>query len=675
MTDPTSAAAPRWHIGGDIGGTFTDLIAWSPGRPPALIKIPSTLENQANGLLAAIRGAVGESERKDIAEVLHGTTVATNAILERRGVKTAIVTTAGFRDLLELGRRTRPQVYGLRGSFEPHVPRWLRFEVPGRLNREGLEIEPLDRAAVREVAVALRAQHVESVAVVLLHSYLDRSHEDQVGEWLSDELPGVPITLSADVLPEIREFERTVATTLNAYVEPILSRYLDDLAMRLHEMAPDARVRVMQGNGGTVPIERLQGFPIRSVISGPAAGVTGATRILDELDITEAIACDMGGTSFDVGVIDEGRPLTTTEMDLEYNVPIRIPTLDIKTIGAGGGSIAHLDPGGMLRVGPASAGATPGPIWYGKGGTEFTVTDANVLSGRLVATTLGTDLRPPLGPNDIWETVQKHHPDLVAAFPTPTALSEAVLKVVVATMAACVRDVTVATGRDPRQYALIAYGGAGPLHACEIARGLGIRRVVVPAFPGLLSAYGCLIAEHALDAIVSVRGELGTLDVDDLRCRLEAQATHLEETLSGIEDMPVRIRALYECQFDRQTHSLFVEGPIGADDNGIREAFLERYRLQYGALIPTSAIVLRSVRLEGRAARRAVDSWVLGDVAADAVEPPPGARFWRPALSAGTRIEGPATVSAPDATTYIPDGAVAVVGDDGHMIVEVDDES
>ncbi len=395
-------------------------------------------------------------------ELLHGTTTATNAILERQGAVTALVTSAGFRDILELGRRTRPQVYGLKGKFEAHVPRWLRFEVPGRLDRDGRELKPLDEAVVRAVAAELRDHEVDSVAVVLLHAYANRAHEDQVADWLQQELPGMHISRSADVLPEIREFERTVATTLNAYVEPVLSRYLGHLAHGVAKQAPNARVRVMQGNGGTIPVRELSGFPIRSVISGPAAGLTGASRVLAELGIDAAIACDMGGTSFDVGVIEGGRALSTPELELEYNVPIRIPTLDVRTIGAGGGSIASLDPGGMLLVGPRSAGSVPGPIWYGKGGRHFTVTDANVLAGRLRATRLGTELTPPIGIDEIWQTVVESQPDFVAAFDDPLELSTAVLRVVVATMAACVREVTVASGRDPRDYVIISYGGNAP---------------------------------------------------------------------------------------------------------------------------------------------------------------------------------------------------------------------
>ncbi|MDO9409008.1 hydantoinase/oxoprolinase family protein [Patulibacter sp.] len=660
-----------WHIGGDVGGTFTDLIAWSPDRAAVLVKTPSTLENQADGLMHGIAEAIPAEDLAGIVEVLHGTTVATNAIIERRGALTGLVTTAGFRDVLELGRRTRPQVYGLRGSFEPHVPRWLRFEVPGRLNRHGVEQLPLDETATREAGRALRDAGVQSVAVVLLHSYANREHEDQVLAWLADELPDVPITLSADVLPEVREFERTVATVLNAYVTPNLSEYLGDLGQRVGEVTTDARVRVMQGNGGTLPVAALTGFPIRSVISGPAAGLTGAARVLSELGISSAVACDMGGTSFDVGVIEDGRPLTTNELELEYNVPIRIPTLDVRTVGAGGGSIAELDDGGLLRVGPRSAGSVPGPIWYGKGGTRFTVTDANVLAGRLRATQLGTDLAPPVSKDQIWATVQQHQPELTAAFPSPGLLADAVLRVVVATMASCVRDVTIQSGRDPRDYAIISYGGAGPLHACEIARELGVRTVVVPASPGLLSAYGCLIADLATDEIISARSALQDLDTATLGVAIQRSVARMSENLTGVEGMPTSVRALYECQFERQTHAVYVEAPLDPDPAAIEAAFLAQYRELFGGLLPSSAVMVRSVRLEARTPRRAAAGFSLGDVRTTNVAVPPDVEHWRPALADDAVVRGPTTISAPDATLFLPPDTTATVSTGGHILIEV----
>ena len=559
----TPRGPDAWFVGGDVGGTFTDLIAWRDGEAPRIAKVPTSVDNQARALIAGITEAVPPEGHAEIAEVVHGMTVATNAILERKGVRTALITNTGFRDILEMARRTRPNIYGLRGSFTPHVPRWWRYEISGRLDRHGLEVAPLDENEIRTVARQIAGEGVDSVAVCLVHSYLNRQHEDAVVRILAEELPDVLINASVDILPEIGEFERTVATVLNAYVEPLLDLYLADLVARLHDLSPEARIRVMQGNGGTVPAQGTKGFPIRSVISGPAAGMAGARRVLAEVGLENAITCDMGGTSFDVGVVERGQPVATTELELEYNVPIKIPTLDIRTIGAGGGSVAYLDEGGLLRVGPESAGATPGPIWYGNGGTRLTVTDANVLAGRLKAATLGTGMKPALTPDEIWEVVKEHQPDLVEAFPTPEALSDAVIKVIVATMSACVRDLTVRRGRDPKDYALVAYGGAGALHAAEIAQDLGIGRVVVPAFPGLLCAYGALVADYALDSVVTFRGVLADVDPDVLERTVSKEIESLTGQLRQFEGMEVTTRVFYECQFERQVHSLHVQAPVG----------------------------------------------------------------------------------------------------------------
>jgi N-methylhydantoinase A len=662
----------EWFVGGDVGGTFTDLIAWRAGEPPRIAKVPTTLDNQAHAIIAGIREAVPEDSVHLIAEVVHGTTVATNAILERKGVPTAVVTNRGFRDVLEMGRRTRPDMYGLRGAFVPHVPRWWRYEVAGRMTRDGVEVEALDEAEVRALGATIRDERVTSVAVVLLHSYANRAHEDRVVELLREQLPDVVISASADILSEIGEFERTAATTLNAYVEPLLDRYLSELVDTMKPIAPNARVRVMQGNGGTVPVHGTIGFPIRSVISGPAAGMTGARRVLGELGIENAITCDMGGTSFDVGVVEGGQPVATSEIELEFNVPIKIPTLDIRTIGAGGGSIAHLDAGGMLRVGPGSAGASPGPIWYGKGGTRFTVTDANVLAGRLKALTLGTGMKPALTPDEIWATVVEQQPDLVAAFPGKQELSEAVISVIVATMAGAVRELTVRRGRDPQDYALVAYGGAGALHAAEIARELGIRRVVVPAFPGLLCAYGALVADYALDSTVTLRGVLAGVDPSELETTVCREVESLTARLNEFHGESVTVRVFYECQFDHQTHTLHVEAPVRVSPAELEKLFLREYHRRFGDLLPRSAIMLRSIRVEARSARQGAESWSLHDaVTASELQPPADAEYWRPDLVEGDQIEGPATISAVDASVTVPPGCVANVVASGHIIIEV----
>ena len=660
-----------WQVGVDVGGTFTDLIARRPGTLPVAVKVSSSPRNQAEALIGAVSRAIPANEREAIRELVHGTTVGTNAVLERKGAITALLTTKGFRDIVEMGRRTRPQVYGLRGTFEPHVPRWRRYEVSERLNHDGEEIDPVSDEEIDRLARAMKVGGVESVAIVLLHSYLNRAHEEQVRSRLRQHLDGIPISISAEVLPEIREFERTVATTINAYLQPVLSRYLGSVRDGLDQASPGAIIRVMQGNGGTLPLDEIQSFPVRTLLSGPAAGVWGAARVAADLGITNCITCDTGGTSFDVGVIEDGRPVTTTETQLEYNVPIRIPTLDIRTIGAGGGSIARLDRGGLLRVGPASAGAHPGPIWYGRGGTAFTVTDGNVLAGRLQAVRLGVDLEPTLSPDGVWKVASRENPELVRAFPSPRQLADATIRIVNSNMAGCVRDITVRRGRDPREYALLVFGGAGPLHAVEIARELGMRRVVIPNAPGLLSAYGCLVADFSLDAICTVRTWLDDLDAVALGAQVDGQCDRVRRELAGYGPTSVGVRVLYECHFERQAHSLYVEGRAGDQADTIRSRFTDAHRTLCGELVPQGRVMVRSVRVEGRGQRPDLEGLTLDNIwgHTHVGEAPRG--WWRPVFAVGKTVSGPATIAAPDASIYIPEDTVATVAAHGHILVEV----
>jgi N-methylhydantoinase A len=657
------------YVGVDVGGTFTDLVAWRPGERPVAVKVPTTMNNQANAVGDALQRALSVGRLDGVADVLHGTTVGTNAVLERKGARAALVTTKGFRDVLELGRRTRPDVYGLRAGFQPHIPRWHRFEIDERIGHDGSVIRPVSRRDLDEVCDTLQLEEIESVAVVFLHSYANATHERAVSTELRRRFPSIPISTSAEVLPEIREFERTVATALNAYLEPVLSRYMKTLEHEVRRLAPRSAVRIMQGNGGSRPVADAVSLPVRTILSGPAAGVTGAARVAAELGLTDCITCDMGGTSFDVGVIENGRPVMTTDLELEYNVPLRLPTLEIKTIGAGGGSIAWLDAGGVLRVGPHSMGATPGPIWYGRGGNRLTVTDANVIAGRLRAGSLGSDLRPTLSAEQIWDTAQSDAGVRGLGADAITAAAS-IISVATANMAALVRDVTIRRGRDPRSYALIAFGGAGPLHGVEIARELGIRRVVIPNAPGLLSAYGCIVADFVADAIVTTSCFLDECDPNRLANVLQPGCASTLSTVAAYRGHDPQLRLMYECHFQRQSHSLFVEGRLGASRDELCSLFLEAYRRQYGDLTPSDRIVLRSVRIEGRSRRRGLEEISLGDVwvGFEHARLDEGA-LWRPQMSEGHVIAGPASIGAPDASIYLPPGAVASVAQHGHIVV------
>ena len=371
-----------WQIGVDVGGTFTDLLALDPERGVFRVaKVPSTPEDQSVGFIAGL--AVLETDLAAVAALVHGTTVATNAVLERKGARCGLITTAGFRDVLELGRRTRPNPYGMTGSFEALIPRDLRAEVPERIDAAGRVLTPLDEAAVRREVHRLRERGAEALVIHFIHAYANPAHEQRCGEIAREIWPNRFVTLGSDILREVREFERGSTAALNGYVQPIVSRYLGRLSQNLRSAGLSNELLVMQGNGGMMAAGMAIDLAVHTVMSGPAAGAIAAARIGVQAGHPNLVACDMGGTSFDVSLIAAGEPALSAEKDIAYGVPLRVPLVDIHTIGAGGGSIARITRAGLLQVGPESAGARPGPIAYGRGGTAVTVTDANLVLGRL----------------------------------------------------------------------------------------------------------------------------------------------------------------------------------------------------------------------------------------------------------------------------------------------------
>ncbi|MDE2455453.1 MAG: hydantoinase/oxoprolinase family protein, partial [Burkholderiales bacterium] len=369
-------------VGIDVGGTFTDLFfGGSPSRPHRILKVPTTPADPSVGLLDALKAA--QLEPGELDAILHGTTIATNAVIERRGARCALITTRGFRDLLELGRRDRPDMYGLEGTHEPLVPRDLRFEVDERLDHEGQVLRPLDEAGLREIGALLKTLQVESVVIAFLHAYANTAHEDRAREILAAIEPGWELVTATSVVREYYEFERTSTAVVQAFLQPLVARYARNLAAKLNGWGYTGEVAIMQSNGGVAPLRQLGQRSAYIVRSGPAAGVIAAARIAAEAGFSHVITGDMGGTSFDVAVVIDGEPKVAELTNLDFRIPLRLPMIDVHTIGAGGGSIAHLDRGAMLLVGPRSAGAVPGPVAYRRGGTEPTVTDANVVLGRI----------------------------------------------------------------------------------------------------------------------------------------------------------------------------------------------------------------------------------------------------------------------------------------------------
>jgi len=489
------------RIGIDVGGTFTDLVAVDDGSGVARhFKLPSTPSDPAAAIADGVAALLQQCRASGdaIAFLGHGTTVVTNLIIERRGAKTALLTTAGFRDVIEVGRQTRPDLYDYTVERAPPlVSRHRRIEIAERLDADGHVLVALDEVAVVRAAAMLREEGVEAVAIGFLHAYCNDIHERRAGDILRGLLPDAFIALSSEVLPEFREYERLSTTVINAYAGPRMARYLAGFARDMKAIGCRAAPYVFHSNGGLLTIETASRFPVRTCVSGPAAGVIGAAAIGAEAGFADLVTFDVGGTSTDVSLVEAGRPAFTAER-IVAGYPVRVPMVDIQVIGAGGGSIARLDDAGALKVGPESAGADPGPAGYGRGGERATITDANLALGRLNSTTLlGGRLSVDLA------AARRVLQEQVAG---PLGLSletaaEGILRIANAGMARAIRSISTERGHDLRRFALFAYGGAGPLHAGDVARELGMLRVVVPPEPGTLCARGILHADLSFDLV------------------------------------------------------------------------------------------------------------------------------------------------------------------------------
>ncbi len=446
-------------VGIDVGGTHTDCVLVDPDDGTVTIaKLPTTTEDPSAGFLDGL-SRLWAGVGKSVGTIVHGTTIATNAVLERRGARCGLITTGGFRDVLELGRRIREHVYGLTGGFEPLIPRELRLEVRERMDASGDVLIPLHEEDVQAAVRHLREADVEAVVIHFLHAYANPSHERRCRKLVLDAWPGIDVSLGSDVLPEFREFERGTAAAISGYVQPLIGRYVDRLETRLREIGLGERLQIMKSNGGMIRAGLARSQAAQLVLSGPAAGAVAAGRIARAAGFRDAVACDMGGTSFDVTLVRDGEPTLTHEKELGYGLPLHVPMIDVHTIGAGGGSVAWVDAGGLLRVGPESAGAYPGPVAYGRGGTRPTVTDANLLLGRMDPA--GVNGVPGGADLDAAARAMERHVAEPLGLDVEEA-AEAVLEIVNNAMAGTIRAAALARGLDPRSLALIAFGGAAP---------------------------------------------------------------------------------------------------------------------------------------------------------------------------------------------------------------------
>ena len=488
-----------YRVGIDVGGTFTDItiLDEKTGKISA-IKIPSTIEDQSIGVINGLQKMNTSFPLEEITYMIHGTTVATNALLERKGAKTAFITTEGFRDILYIGRQTRPHIYDFWAKKPaPVIPRSDSYEIPERIDFAGDILKPLDKMKAIEVIEKIRQKNFESIAVSFLHSYINPEHELKMRELIIKNIPDVYITLSSEVLPEYREYERASTITINAYLQPPIKRYMSRLEDRKNQLNIRPKIHIMQSNGGIISIENASNQSVRTIFSGPAGGALLGPFIAKQVGIQDVITFDMGGTSLDICLTRKRQLRITNESEID-GLPIRVPMIDIHTLGAGGGSIAWIDAGGILQVGPESAGATPGPACYKKGGTLPTVTDANVALGYINPNYfLGGEMQIDL--NLAKQAIEKH----IASF-FNIGIEEAaagIIDVVNSNMIRGMRVVSVEKGYDPRNFTLIAFGGAGPLHAAAIARELKMPQVIIPPNPGNASALGFLLSDVRYDYV------------------------------------------------------------------------------------------------------------------------------------------------------------------------------
>lgn len=673
-------------IGVDVGGTFTDILALDEHSDEVRVfKIPSTREDQSIGFL---EGILEVSENvKDVGTIIHGTTVATNALLERKGAKTGIITTSGFRDVLEMRRRDRPTTWGLWGQFTPVVQRVDRLEVEERTLADGTVRVAVDLMEVEHAAKTLLKNGCEAVCLFFINGYANPENERKAAEILRKIWPNEHVSVATEILPEIREFERCSTTTLNAYLQPPVANYLARIEDRIKEKNKTTEILIVQSNGGVMSIETAKSRPIKTALSGPAAGVVAAREIASAAGFNNIITGDMGGTSFDVSLVANGQNMLTAQANIDFGMTIRTPMIEMTTIGAGGGSIAKIDKTGFLEIGPESAGSDPGPVCYGLGNTRPTVTDANLVLGRI-------DARNPIGgKQDKLDTgaaitaIDEH-------IGAPLGLStydaaEAIIKVANAKMGGAIRLISIERGYDPKQFALMPFGGGGALHSGAMMRDIGLGAAIVPRYPGVNSALGCVMSDLRHDEVRTMNLMLDELDCSHLK---ELIQTITESSKKLIEQSKASLKSVksvieLDMLYVGQSHSVSV--PLTADINfltvdAIRKSFIEVYSQNYSRPLSGIPIRILNLRISVIGVRPAVDLKILakGNRAKKfeecilAEQKIYAEGKWHNAqiidrlrLPEGSLIHGPALLVQGDATIYVDPKITARTDKFGNIIM------
>lgn len=679
----------RSMVGVDVGGTFTDLFYYDEeGRTFKTGKVSSNRGNEAMGFLDGLRSVC---DLPSLGSIVHGTTVGTNALLERKGAQVGIITTAGFRDVLEMRRRDRRHTWGLWGDFDPVVPRDMRLEVSERTLADGTVRDAVDIAGVQQAAHQLLEKGAKALAIVFINSYANPNNEMAALAAVRDIWPNDDIAASCQILPEIREFERTSTTTLNAYLQPVVGSYLRKLDEALRSEAFGGSFHIVQSNGGVMSTTTARKLPVRTALSGPAAGVIAAAAICKAAGYENIITGDLGGTSFDVSLVADGVPALAAQTTIDFGMVIRTPMIEISTIGAGGGSIASVGPAGILQVGPESAGSVPGPVCYAQGNDRPTLTDANVVLGRI-------NSKRPIGGKlaslDI-EAARRAielHVGNVLGLDVMSA-AEAIVQVANARMAGAVRLVSIERGHDPQVFTAVPFGGGGALHAGALITEVGLKSALVPRFPGVTSALGCVIADIRHDQVLTVNLDLDRLDAADLDRRMVEAGREAEAVVREAGLFVTSTDVLYELDmhYSGQTHTVPVSLPVRLEGNTtgitaqiVRDAFEVGYQRAFSRLLPGIPVRIVSLRTAAVGRRPPFDPVILAPNPESRME---SARLedrdvwfegkWhrtaiynRLELPVGAVVPGPAILEQPDATTVVDPGLKATVDRFGNVIME-----
>ncbi len=711
-------SAGKLVIGVDIGGTFTDVFVHNETSGSVrTAKVPSTPDDPARAFLSGIETVV--DDLSTVSTIVHGTTVATNALLENKGAKTGLITTSGFRDVLEMRRRDRPTTWGLRGSYEPVVPRNLRLEVTERTLADGTVREDVDLNKVDLAVDHLLQQGCKACCLFFINGYANDANERAAAERIRARWPNAFVSVATEIVPEIREFERVSTAALNAILQPLVSAYLDNIHSSLRAKGFNGELLIVQSNGGVMSIEMARQLPVRTALSGPAAGVIAAREIAAAAGLPDIVTCDMGGTSFDVSLIEQGEGSLSAQTSIGFGRVIRTPMIEITTIGAGGGSIAHVDADGILKVGPHSAGSNPGPACYGLGNRQPTVTDANLLLGRInpgrpIGVNAGVNAgesgevagdRLASGSLDL--EAARNAIDTCVAQPLGLevmAAADAILRVANAHMAGAIRLVSIERGHDPTRFTAMPFGGGGALHTGALIKDVGLRATLVPRYPGITSAMGCVVADLRHDRVQTVNRMLDDCDAVQLAGAFTDVADELQERVlaSGVSVEGIERFVELDMLYLGQTHAVsvplnsFHNNQVGGNTGAltlaeIHQAFDDTYLKTYGRLLEGIAkrvlnyrvIVIgrrpsfnmNSLGLEAQAAVTGTDTpeplairpvWVNGA----SVQVPV---YNRESLGVGSVLKGPALVEQADTTIFVDPGLVGSTDSMGNLLIERDD--